>query len=189
MNLFEHTSSILIIKKYVLGKLSFTADELEKIQEYIFMTYPKLVAENADTLLIQIEHEKVPYIKYFTIKEFAYIRSKNIDLNGIKYIIIAKNDYNLNMGSIYWNEEKEKYIKLRWQEAMIVMLCFTILSLFVIPMPVLYPFLNSIFNIHISQILYGIILLFYVVALLSGFVSFYSKRARDILDKNYHLFE
>ena len=98
MNLFEHTSSILLIKKYVLGKLSFTADELEKIQEYIFMTYPKLVAENADTLLIQIEHEKVPYIKYFTIKEFAYIRSKNIDLNGIKYIIIAKNDYNLNMG-------------------------------------------------------------------------------------------
>ena len=102
------------IKKYLIGEFDLREEELEKIQEYIEITWEKQIELGKKPLIRQIEQRKIPYIKELSISELEFLFECNIDLTGLLTVIYAKGGVISAMGSIFWNESEKRYEKVKF---------------------------------------------------------------------------
>ncbi len=99
------------IKKFLLGELEPTSEELSVIQTYLENIRPKLLQENKSNLIQQIEQQKVPYLKELSIVELDFLLSKNIELPELLKIIFAKGGMAKGFAVIEWDNTLLRYKK------------------------------------------------------------------------------
>lgn len=117
------------IKKFLLGELDPTSEELSIIQTYLENIRPKLLQENKSNLIQQIEQQKVPYLKELSIVELDFLLSKNIELPELLKIIFAKGGMAKGFAVIEWDNTLLRY-KKRKVSFIGVKLIFGILAVF-----------------------------------------------------------
>ena len=122
------------IKKFLLGELEPTSEELSVIQTYLENIRPKLLQENKSNLIQQIEQQKVPYLKELSIVELDFLLSKNIELPELLKIIFAKGGMAKGFAVIEWDNTllryKKRKVSLNWSQGAIT-LGMTCLFIFV----------------------------------------------------------
>lgn len=99
------------IKKYLLGELEPSTEELDAIQNYLEKVRPKLLQNNQSNLIRQIEQGKVPYLKELSIIELDFLLSKNIELPELLKIIFAKGGMAKGFAVIEWDNNLLHYKK------------------------------------------------------------------------------
>ena len=117
------------IKKFLLGELDPTSEELSIIQTYLENIRPKLLKENKPNLIQQIEQQKVPYLKELSIVELDFLLSKNIELPELLKIIFAKGGMAKGFAVIEWDNTLLRY-KKRKVSFIGIKLIFGILAVF-----------------------------------------------------------
>ena len=117
------------IKKFLLGELDPTSEELSIIQTYLENIRPKLLQENKPNLIQQIEQQKVPYLKELSIVELDFLLSKNIELPELLKIIFAKGGMAKGFAVIEWDNTLLRY-KKRKVSFIWIKLIFGILAVF-----------------------------------------------------------
>lgn len=117
------------IKKFLLGELDPTSEELSIIQTYLENIRPKLLQENKSNLIQQIEQQKVPYLKELSIVELDFLLSKNIELPELLKIIFAKGGMAKGFAVIEWDNTLLRY-KKRKVSFIGIKLIFGILAVF-----------------------------------------------------------
>lgn len=117
------------IKKFLLGELDPTSEELSIIQTYLENIRPKLLQENKPNLIQQIEQQKVPYLKELSIVELDFLLSKNIELPELLKIIFAKGGMAKGFAVIEWDNTLLRY-KKRKVSFIGIKLIFGILAVF-----------------------------------------------------------
>lgn len=129
LNLIFSLLSKRNIKKFLLGELDPTSEELSIIQTYLENIRPKLLQENKSNLIQQIEQQKVPYLKELSIVELDFLLSKNIELPELLKIIFAKGGMAKGFAVIEWDNTLLRY-KKRKVSFIGIKLIFGILAVF-----------------------------------------------------------
>lgn len=143
------------IKKFLLGELEPTPEELSIIQTYLENIRPKLLQENKPNLIQQIEQQKVPYLKELSIVELDFLLSKNIQLPELLKIIFAKGGMAKGIAVIEWDDTLLCY-KKRKVSFIGIKLIFGILAVFVI---ILFVNIFKSFNWSQGAITLGVVCL------------------------------
>ena len=117
------------IKKFLLGELDPTSEELSIIQTYLENIRPKLLQEDKSNLIQQIEQQKVPYLKELSIVELDFLLSKDIELPELLKIIFAKGGMAKGFAVIEWDNTLLRY-KKRKVSFIGIKLIFGILAVF-----------------------------------------------------------
>lgn len=129
LNLIFSLLSKRNIKKFLLGELDPTSEELSIIQTYLENIRPKLLQENKSNLIQQIEQQKIPYLKELSIVELDFLLSKNIELPELLKIIFAKGGMAKGFAVIEWDNTLLRY-KKRKVSFIGIKLIFGILAVF-----------------------------------------------------------
>ena len=129
LNLIFSLLSKRNIKKFLLGELDPTSEELSIIQTYLENIRPKLLQENKSNLIQQIEQQKIPYLKELSIVELDFLLSKNIELPELLKIIFAKGGMAKGFAVIEWDNTLLRY-KKRKVSVIGIKLIFGILAVF-----------------------------------------------------------
>lgn len=129
LNLIFSLLSKRNIKKFLLGELDPTPEELSIIQTYLENIRPKLLQEDKSNLIQQIEQQKVPYLKELSIVELDFLLSKNIELPELLKIIFAKGGMAKGFAVIEWDNTLLRY-KKRKVSFIGIKLIFGILAVF-----------------------------------------------------------
>ena len=129
LNLIFSLLSKRNIKKFLLGELDPTSEELSIIQTYLENIRPKLLQEDKSNLIQQIEQQKVPYLKELSIVELDFLLSKDIELPELLKIIFAKGGMAKGFAVIEWDNTLLRY-KKRKVSFIGIKLIFGILAVF-----------------------------------------------------------
>lgn len=114
------------IKKYLLGELEPTVEELDIIQNYLENIRPKLQQENKPSLIRQLEQQKIPYLKELPMAELDFLLSRNIELPELLKIIFAKGGMAKGFAVIEWDSTllryKKREVPFKWIKVILVFL-------------------------------------------------------------------
>ena len=117
------------IKKYLVGELELSEEELNKIQIYIEKTRIRQLEIGVNKRIRQLELRKIPFLKELSLDEVDFLLESNIDFDGILEVIYAKGGISKGLGSIEWSQDRQRY-REKAKYAVIIFLVQTIFHIF-----------------------------------------------------------